>query len=61
MENESWSRKVAALTLDALVDHGLLRREDLDAAVEIAAEEIQIRLAMADYPSIDERSASEPP
>jgi hypothetical protein len=61
MENESWGRKVAELVLDAVVDYDLLRREDFDVAVEIAAEEIQIRLAMADYPPIDDQLVSGSP
>jgi hypothetical protein len=54
MNTNSWSRTVAALALDALVDHGLLKREDFDAALEIAAEEIRIRLVMGDYPPADD-------
>ncbi len=50
----SWSRAVAELAVDALVDHGLLKREDFDAAVDIAADEIQIRLAIGDYPLASE-------
>ncbi len=61
MKNESWSRQVAAMSVDALVDHGLIRCEDFEAAVEIAAEEIQIRLALGDYPPLDEQSASSSP
>jgi len=55
MGNQSWSRKVAALVVDALIDHGLVRRDDFDAAVAIA-EEIQIRLTLADYPAVDEHA-----
>lgn len=54
MNTNSWSRTVAALALDALVDHGLLKREDCDAALEIAAEDIRIRLVMGDYPPVDD-------
>ena len=50
MTIEAWSRSVVALALDELVNAGLLRREDFDAALEIAAEEIRIRLVMEDYP-----------
>ena len=59
MDIVSWSRSVAALALDRLVDEGFLKREDFDAALGPAAEEIQIRLAMGDYPPVDDtRSAS---
>jgi hypothetical protein len=61
MANESWSKQVAVLAVDALVDRGFLLRDNFDAAVEIAAEEIQIRLAMGDYPPIENQSGSGPP
>ena len=54
MNTDEWSKTVAALALDALVDHGLLKREDFDVALEIAAEEIRIRLVMNDYPPVDD-------
>jgi hypothetical protein len=60
MNTDSWSRTVAALALDALVDHGLLKREDFDAALEIAAEEIRIRLVMGDYPPVDDVGSLSP-
>ena len=50
---ESWSRKVAILAVDELVNAGLVRRDDFESAVAIAAEEIQVRLAMEDYPPIE--------
>ena len=50
MNTTAWSRAVAALAVDELVDHGLVKLEDFDSAVDIAANEIQIRLAMGDYP-----------
>jgi hypothetical protein len=37
-----------------MVDHGILKREDFDIALEIAAEEIRIRLVMNDYPPVDD-------
>ena len=54
MNTDSWSRSVAALALDVLVDHGLLKREDFEAALQLAAEEIRIRLEMGDYPPVDD-------
>jgi hypothetical protein len=53
MDIASWSRMVAALALDRLIDEGFLKREDFDAALGPAAEEIQVRLAMGDYPDIE--------
>ncbi len=58
MDIVSWSKRVAELALDRLVDEGLLKREDFDAAVGPAAEEIEIRLAMGDYPDIEDPSAA---
>jgi hypothetical protein len=58
MDVASWSRRVAALALDRLIDEGFLKREDFDAALGPAAEEIQVRLAMGDYPDIDDPSSS---
>ena len=58
MTIEAWSKKVAALALDELVNAVFLRREDFDAALEIAAEEIRIRLVMEDYPPIQDASSA---
>lgn len=49
--DKDWSRKVAALAADALVDAGLLRREDAQKAADVVAPEIVVRLAMEDRPS----------
>jgi hypothetical protein len=54
MDIVTWSREVAALALDRLIDEGFLKREDFEAALGPAAEEIQIRLAMGDYPPVDD-------
>ena len=48
--DRAWSRKVAGLTIDALVGAGLLAKLQFDQGVEIAAEEIRIRLTMGDRP-----------
>ena len=53
MDIVTWSREVAALALDRLIDEGFLKREDFEAALGPAAEEIQIRLAMGDHPPVD--------
>jgi len=50
MNSLEWSRGVADLVIDALIDAGLVRREDFNQAVEIAAEEINVRLCLNDYP-----------
>jgi hypothetical protein len=50
MTPKQWSRSVANLAVDSLVDHGLVKKEDFERAAEIAAEEIWIRLLAHDYP-----------
>ena len=54
MDIKSWSEGVAELAVDALLDAGLVRREDFDRAVSIVAEEILVRLALGDYPPEEE-------
>ena len=50
-ENQkSWSERVAALGVDLLVDHGLIKKQDFERATSIVAEEILVRLAVGDYP-----------
>lgn len=51
MDPLAWSKSVAALGVDALIDHGLIRREDFEKATAIIAEEIHVRLCVGDYPS----------
>lgn len=43
------SKGLAELVVDALVDAGLIIRDDFEKAVRIAAEEIEIRKALGDY------------
>ena len=47
---KDWCKQVAIFGVDMLVDHGLLKKEDLDRAADIVAEEILVRLALGDYP-----------
>jgi hypothetical protein len=47
---KQWSEKIAALAVDALLDAGLVRRDDFDAAMRVVAEEIFVRLCLKDYP-----------
>lgn len=46
----AWSKKVAWLAVDALVDAELVLPDYLDEAAEIVALEILARLAMGDRP-----------
>jgi hypothetical protein len=57
MTAKEWSRSVADLAVDSLIDHGLVKKEDFDRAAEIAAEEIWIRLLARDYPPPPEANA----
>jgi isopentenyl diphosphate isomerase/L-lactate dehydrogenase-like FMN-dependent dehydrogenase len=43
------SRDLAALVVDALCDAGIVKKDDLERAVEVAAEEIEVRKSMGDY------------
>ena len=45
-----WSRSVASLVADALVDAKLMVEADLNKAAVIIAEEINVRLAAKDRP-----------
>jgi hypothetical protein len=47
---KDWSGRVAALAIDALMDHKIVAKVDFDRATAIAAEEIFVRLVMRDRP-----------
>jgi len=46
----AWSKSVAELAADALVDAGLLTKADFDEAQNIIMEELRVRLALRDRP-----------
>jgi len=48
--DREWSKKVAALAVDALIDAELVKRAQFDEALELVAYEIEIRLCMGDKP-----------
>jgi hypothetical protein len=50
VNDEQWSKDVAELVADALVDAGLFPREQFARATEIVAEEIWVRFVCGDYP-----------
>ena len=50
MNDDKWSKEIGELIADALVDGGLINREELPRAAEIIAEEIWTRLLCKDYP-----------
>jgi hypothetical protein len=41
--------RLAALIVDALIDAGLVSKEDVDRAARVAAQEIEVRKALGDY------------
>ncbi len=47
---EQWAASVAAMAVDALLDAGLVSREQFEAARAIVAEEVFVRLCVRDYP-----------
>jgi hypothetical protein len=46
--DQAYSRRLAGLVVDALVDANIVAKSDFDRAVEIAAGEIYVRRAMGD-------------
>jgi hypothetical protein len=48
--DDAWSRSIAELVIDALVTAELVPKDDFGRAVEIAKEEILVRLTMGDRP-----------
>jgi hypothetical protein len=48
--NQEWSAKVADLVVDALIDAGVVRREDFAKEAQVAALEINVRLSLQDTP-----------
>jgi hypothetical protein len=57
---KEWSDQVAAIVVDVLADHGIVKRADFEKATELVAEEIRIRLAINDYPPPLEQDAGSP-
>ena len=43
------SEDLAALVIDALLQAGIVEKEDVERAMKIAVEEIDVRKAMGDY------------
>ena len=49
-EFQKWSKDVAILAADAMIDAKLISKEQFEDAVEVISEEICVRLIMGDYP-----------
>lgn len=47
-DDQEYSRKIAELIVDALLDAKIIRKDDFERAVSIAAEEILVRRSMGD-------------
>lgn len=43
------SRELAVLIVDALIDAGIIKKDNLAPAIDFAAEEIEVRKALGDY------------
>ena len=48
-ENKLSSENLAALIIDALLDAGMVSKEDVEKSIEIATQEIEVRKSMGDY------------
>ena len=48
--DDEWSKDIAILIADSLVDAGMISREQMPRATEIIAEELWTRLLVKDYP-----------
>ena len=57
MDVTTWSKDIADLIVDALVEAGHIRKDEFEDAVPIVAEEILVRLALGDYPPPQEPAA----
>ncbi len=56
MSAKTWSDKVGALAVDALVTAKLVKKEEFERAVAIVSEEIYVRLCLRDMPPSTETS-----
>ena len=55
MNDKDWSRSVAELAADMLVDAGLIQQAKFDQATEVIAEEVLVRLCLNDRPNQNEK------
>ena len=51
MDSEEWSHSIATLVVDALLQADVVASSDVPRAIEIAGEEIAVRLDIGDYPA----------
>ena len=45
-----WGRGMAGMAVDALIDHGLVARDQYETARDVVAEELYVWLCMEHYP-----------
>jgi hypothetical protein len=55
---KAWSDHVAGLAADALLEAGLINRDDFERSAAIISEEVFVRLCLCDFPPSSE---AEPP
>lgn len=46
----NWSRSAGEIIADAMIDAGLIKKEDFEKAAAVAAAELLARLSVGDYP-----------
>jgi hypothetical protein len=51
-----WSRKIADLVIDTLVRTKIVATADIERAAALAAEELYVRLALQDRPTVHARA-----
>ena len=47
-----WCERMAVFSVDALVDAGVVRREEFRRGVDVVAEELLVHLGMLNYPPV---------
>jgi hypothetical protein len=58
--NRAWSKWIATLAVDAMLDAKIVARPDMEKAIAIAEEEIYVRLALGDRPDRTNRNLNFP-
>ena len=58
MSDKEWSDKVATLVADALVEAGILSKQDFEKTIEIISEEVNVRLCLDDYPQTIQKTTN---
>jgi len=59
MKDNDWSRSVAELAADALVDAGLIQKAQFDQTTDLIAMEVFVRLCLNDRPDRKESAEND--